>query len=150
MQTQLESFEKTAADPKLVQKQMTAQIATEGEAPPGYPHAPDGMYWAPAGDIWVLQPRPGYTGPRFAAEIVDGKPTGKISNRGSLDDTGILGQPVEQPQVRDKLKALGYEVDKNGRISRPRGAYYDEKGIKYMEPLTVGADGKPRPRSWTS
>ena len=106
--------------------------------PAGYPNPPDGhMYYLKDDGTFGLRPKTGHTGAgKFGLEEIDGKFV--ATNRTQV---GSLASGRElTPELKAKLKSLGYIVQENGVIRRPSG--HSEAGQPRMVPLEVDATGR--------
>jgi hypothetical protein len=108
---------------------------------PGLPDPPAGhhYFFSPHSNRWEIRRNPNYEGPRFRVEYDGDVPTGRATN---LDDVNsvLVGRPVSDARTRARLEAMGYRVDANNVVYRPRG--HDEAGRPHMAPLQVDAAGR--------
>lgn len=134
---QLAEAEATLADPVKRAAYKDKDIALKGRPSEEFPPPPEGhVYYQTYRDgrpHWELRRKAGYTGPRFKVEYEGGKPTGRATNVEEVERSGVVGQPMTD-ETRQKLRDLGYEIDKNDVISRPDN--FAKKGLA-MKPLTV-------------
>lgn len=140
---EIDNVEAAIADPALRTRyrQDVVGLPVKPSDVPNLPDPPTGhhYYFSTSTNRWEFRRNPGHNGPRFRVEYDEaGQPTGRATNQFDVEQQ-LLNRPLN-PQTQPVLEQLGYHVDRNNVIYRPRG--HDESGRPHMVPLQVDAQGR--------
>jgi hypothetical protein len=156
IERRIDDISDAIANPARWSEYSASSVGTFGRIPgtEHLPPLPPNHQWDVGSDgVIRMRPRAGHTGPVFDVEYgPGGAPTGRLTNAGALNTSGVLGMRLVNPAngavnqtLARALRRMGYDVSPRGVISLAGGSGAGAMARGHVVlPLAVDAAGNIR------